>query len=103
MKRLTSFGLTGLTLLTSAVTFSPPAQASFGDFLLGTGVGVGTTLLINSNNQRDTANRYRQTTPEAEFVRGVQDGTNGARYDNPRNSMDYDRGFQEGMRRRQGR
>jgi len=102
MKKILSIGLTTVTTLTALTSYSSSAQAGFGEFLLGTGVGVGSTLLIQ-NNRRAAENRYRPVSPEEEFFRGLTDGTNGVRYDNPRNSSDYDRGFQEGLRRRQGR
>lgn len=102
MKKITAISLSTLTTLTAIAAVSSPAQASFGDFLLGTGVGVGSTLLIQ-NNRRAAQDRYRPVSAEEEYFRGLQDGINGARYDNPRNSRDYDRGFQEGLRRRQGR
>lgn len=102
MKKIISLGLSTLTTVSAIATFSSPAQANFGNFLLGTGVGVGSTLLIQ-NNRQATRDRYRPVSPEEEHFRGLQDGINGARYDNPRNSRDYDRGFQEGLRRRQGR
>ncbi|NCO73982.1 MAG: hypothetical protein GW795_15310 [Cyanobacteria bacterium] len=82
-------------------TFVKPAQANFGNFMLGVGAGVGTSAIIR-NNQRAAEERYRPVSPDAEFFRGRQDGINGLRYDNPRNSIDYDRGFQEGLRLRQG-
>lgn len=90
------------TLVTSLATAIKPAQASFGDFMLGVGAGVGTSAIIRSN-QRAREDRYRPVSPDDEFFRGRQDGINGLRYDNPRNSIDYDRGFQEGLRLRQGR
>lgn len=90
------------TLVTSLNTAIKPAQASFGDFMLGVGAGVGTSAIIRSN-QRAREDRYRPVSPDDEFFRGRQDGINGLRYDNPRNSIDYDRGFQEGLRLRQGR
>lgn len=90
------------TLVTSLTTAIKPAQASFGDFMLGVGAGVGTSAIIRSN-QRAREDRYRPVSPDDEFFRGRQDGINGLRYDNPRNSIDYDRGFQEGLRLRQGR
>ena len=102
MKKIAAIGLSAVTTLTAIATCSSPAQAGFGDFLLGTGVGVGSTLLIQ-NNRRAAQGRYRPVSPEDEYFRGLQDGVNGARYDNPRNSKDYDRGFEEGLRRRQGR
>jgi hypothetical protein len=101
MKKITSLSLTALTTLTAIATFSASAQAGFGEFLLGTGVGAGSTLLLQ-NNRRAAQERYRPVSPDDEFFRGLTDGINGARYDNPRNSRDYDRGFQEGLRRRQG-
>jgi hypothetical protein len=102
MKKITSLSLITLTTLGTLSSFSSPAQAGFGDFLLGAGAGAGTTLLIQGNQRRAAENRYRPVSAEQEFFRGLTDGTNGARYDNPRNSLDYDRGFEEGLRRRQG-
>lgn len=96
---LTSLGLAAGLIATNLALFSTPAQASWGDFFLGVGAAVGVGAIVNSN-QRAQADRYRPVPPEQEYWRGVEDGMNGARYDNPRNSPDYDRGFQEGMRRR---
>jgi hypothetical protein len=95
MKRI----LTILTTLSTVSLFAMPARASFGDFLLGAGVATGAAVVINSNRRADAASRAAPPTPEQEFFRGVQDGTNRARYDNPRNSPDYDRGFQKGLER----
>ena len=99
MKRITAYSLTTAIALASLPFFSRPAQASWGDFFLGVGAGVGTSAIINSN-RRAKEQRYAPTSPDQEFFRGVQDGLNGARYDNPRNSPDYDRGFEEGTQRR---
>lgn len=91
------------TSLVSLGTFNlKPAQASFGDFMLGVGAGVGTSVIIN-NNRRAQEDRYRPVPPEQEFARGRSDGINGLKYDNPRNSRDYTRGYEEGLRIRQGR
>lgn len=111
MKNLSKYSLKNqlitLTLsITSLVSLSTinikPAQASFGDFMWGVGAGVGTSVIIN-NNRRAREDRYRPVPPEQEFARGRSDGINGLRYDNPRNSRDYSRGFEEGLRIRQGR
>ncbi|MFM7573390.1 MAG: hypothetical protein ACKO4S_09705 [Snowella sp.] len=99
MKRITVISLTTAIAIGSLPFFSRPAQASWGDFFLGVGAGVGTSAIINSN-RRAQQQRYAPVSPDQEFFRGVQDGLNGARYDNPRNSPDYDRGFEEGVRRR---
>ncbi len=99
MKKITAITLTALTALSSVCLFPQTARANFGDFLLGVGAGAGASILIN-NSRRDAENRYRPVSPQQEFSRGLQDGINGARYDNPRNSYDYDKGFQEGIRRR---
>lgn len=104
--RIKSLSLTvallGSSLIGVSSTFVKPASASFGDFMLGVGAGVGTSVIIN-NNRRANEQRYGFASPEEEFFRGRSDGINGLRYDNPRNSPDYDRGFQEGLRIRQGR
>ncbi len=99
MKRITAISLTTVLSLSSFSLFSRPAQASWGDFFLGVGTAVGVGAIVNSA-QRANAQRYAPVPPEQEYFRGLQDGINGARYDNPRNSPDYDRGFEEGVRRR---
>jgi hypothetical protein len=77
-----------------------PAKAlDLGDVLLGAGVGVGTSMIINNNRQAE-AQRQNSVSAEEEYYRGIQDATNGAKYDNPRNSSDYDRGYEEGLNRR---
>jgi len=97
MKRI----VTLLTGLSTVAILALPARADFdfGDFLLGTGIGVGTSLIINSINQSSNANRYAPVSPQQEYYRGVEDGTNRAKYDNPRNSPDYDNGYQVGLQR----
>lgn len=100
-KRLLPLGLSSGLLLAHISLFSAPARASWGDFFLGVGTAVGVGAIVQGSQQ--SADRYRPVSPEQEFWRGIEDGTNGARYDNPRNSPDYDRGFKEGMRRRQNR
>ncbi|HHP7232944.1 MAG TPA: hypothetical protein ACFCUY_19080 [Xenococcaceae cyanobacterium] len=89
------------TVLTVGMTISmpTPARADFGDVMLGIGAGAATSIIINSNNRRATEERYKPVPPEQEYYRGVQDGINGAKYDNPRNSSDYDKGYQEGLDR----
>ncbi len=96
---------TQLIALSTATLFAPifvnvaPAKASFGDFMLGVGVAAGAGAIIRNNN-RAAQERYRPVPPEQEYYRGVEDGTNGVRYDNPRNSPDYDRGYRVGSQRR---
>lgn len=103
MKNVTAISLTTLTTLGAFSAFlAAPASANFGNFMLGAGVGAGSAILIN-NSQNQRRERYGFVPPEQEFFRGRQDGINGAKYDNPRNSPDYDRGFQEGLRIRRGR
>ena len=101
MKKKTaiSVSLTVTTFLTTIQLFTTPAQANFGDFLLGVGATIGVGAIIEGN-RADAERRYRPVPPEQEDFRGIQDGTNGAKYDNPRNSLDYERGEQEGLRRR---
>ncbi|MEB3310561.1 MAG: hypothetical protein VKJ02_10030 [Snowella sp.] len=99
MKRISAISLATTIVLSSVSLYPRPAQASWGDFFLGVGAAVGVGAIVNSA-QRAEAQRYAPVPPEQEYFRGLQDGINGARYDNPRNSPDYDRGFEEGVRRR---
>jgi hypothetical protein len=89
----------GLILITSLLTINTNyARAlTFGEAV---GIGAG-ALLINRVVQDNNRQRYRFVPPEQEFQRGLEDGFNFARYDNPRNSRDYDDGFIEGRRRRE--
>jgi hypothetical protein len=97
MRRIFGTGLSILTLSSAVLTIAPQkAEAlSFGEAL---GIGAG-ALLIQQTVQNNRT-RYRFVPPEQEFQRGLEDGFNLARYDNPRDSGDYDRGFNEGRRRR---
>ncbi len=94
-KTLTAILATIVVTPAILIPFSTPAKAlSFGEAL---GIGAGAVLInqtINNNRQR-----YRFVPPEQEHRRGLEDGFNRARYDNPRDSGDYDRGFIEGRRR----
>lgn len=103
MKTILSMSLTGLTIFTNINVFSSSAQASFGDFLLGAGVAAGVSAIIDSNARRDIKEQYKSVSPQEEYYRGVQDGINGAKYDNPRNSADYDEGYQKGLSERNER
>jgi hypothetical protein len=89
----------GLILTAIFLTINPNyAKAlTFGEAV---GIGAG-ALLINRVVQDNNNQRYRFVPPEQEFQRGLEDGFNFARYDNPRNSRDYDDGFIEGRRRRE--
>jgi hypothetical protein len=99
MNPMAAISLTTLTALTTLQAFPAPARASFGDFMLGAGAAAGTALLIN-NNRKNSEAKKQAVTPEQERYRGIQDGTNGLKYDNPRDSADYDKGYEEGIRRR---
>ena len=89
-----------LISLASVITLPQTAKAlSFGE-VLGIGAGVFAVDQVIRNNNNAARDRYTPRSPQEEFFRGVQDGQNGARYDNPRNSSDYDDGFNEGLRRR---
>ncbi|MBE9169160.1 hypothetical protein IQ238_17085 [Pleurocapsales cyanobacterium LEGE 06147] len=102
MKKILSLSLSALTALTSVSAFSLSAKAlDLGDFLLGAGTAAGASIIIN-NNRRAEAERHSPVSAQEEYYRGIQDGTNGAKYDNPRDSADYDRGYAEGLRRREG-
>lgn len=97
--KLFRFSLSVTTLLTTIQLSTAPAWANFGDFLLGVGATLGVGAIVEGNRQ-DAERRYRPVPPREEYFRGVEDGVNGANYDNPRNSLDYDRGYQEGISRR---
>lgn len=100
--KIFTLGTIIITVIAGATFPVKPAQASFGDFMLGVGATAGVGAIIRSN-QRAAQERYGPATPQEEYFRGRQDGFNGLRYDNPRNSSDYSRGFNEGLRARQGR
>lgn len=109
MKRSIATGLSVVTAMAFLGSTANVAQASFGNFMLGVGAATGTSAVINSNRraneaeQRATeAERQQAVSPEEEFFRGLQDALNGLPYDNFRATMDYDQGFQEGVRRLQG-
>jgi hypothetical protein len=89
--------LASLVFGSSCLTIAPARveALSFGEAL---GIGAG-GLLIQQTVQNNRT-RYRFVPPEQEFQRGLEDGFNLARYDNPRDSGDYDRGYVEGRRRR---
>ncbi len=97
--KLIIYTVTATTFFSGFNINMKPAQASFGDFMLGVGASVGVRAIIDAN-QRSTEERYKPVSPEQEYYRGRQDGINGARYDNPRRSSDYDRGYEEGARQR---
>ncbi len=95
-KKLLFKTLIPLTIVTTSVMGLGNAvyALSFGEVL---GIGAGAILIDRAiNNNRD---RHQFRSPEEEYRRGLEDGFNLARYDNPRNSGDYDRGFNEGRRR----
>lgn len=98
MRRIMNIGLTALTALSALCALPTPAKADFGDFLLGVGAAAGTSAVINSNRRAE--DKYRPVSPEQEYYRGTEDGINGAKYDNPRSSSDYDKGYEEGLRKR---
>jgi hypothetical protein len=102
MKRITKLGISATILSIALSSFPRPARASWGDFFLGVGAAVGIGAIAESNRQAE-AERYRPVPPKQEYYRGLEDGMNGARYDNPRRSPDYDRGYEVGARRRRGR
>ena len=99
MKTLTAIALATTTAITTIGTLSQPARADWGDFFLGVGAATGASIIIN-NNQKAEAQRYGYASPQQEYYRGVEDGVNRAKYDNPRNSSDYDRGYRDGLRRK---
>jgi hypothetical protein len=102
MKKITAISLTTLTSLAAFSAFATPARANWGSFLGGAAVGAGSAVVIN-NSQNQRRQRYSAVPADQEFTRGRQDGINGARYDNPRNSSAYTRGFEEGLGIRRGR
>lgn len=96
MKKVLTTVLTTLTTTTAIVGMISPSVVAltFGEAL---GIGAGAIILdraINSNQDR-----YQYRSPEQEYRRGLEDGFNRARYDNPRNSRDYDNGYTQGRQR----
>jgi hypothetical protein len=102
-QKIFTIGMITTGLISSFTTTIKPVQASFGDFMLGVGATIGVGAIID-NNRRAEQERYRPVPPEQEYYRGRQDGINNLKYDNPRVSSDYDRGYEEGLRlRKRGR
>lgn len=99
LKKILTISLVGIA---SVIMLPRSVQAlSFGE-VLGIGAGAFAVTQVVRNNNNAARERYSPSTPREEFFRGIQDGQSGARYDNPRNSLDYDRGFNEGLDRRRG-
>ncbi len=98
-QKLIILTVTATTLVASFNLQIKSAQASFGDFMLGVGAAVGVRAIVDAN-QRSTEQRYKPVSPRDEYYRGRQDGINNLKYDNPRRSSDYDRGYEEGARQR---
>lgn len=103
MKKIITIGMTMLTSLSTLYALSTPARADFGDFLLGVGAAAGTSAIIKNSNRRSQESRNNPTSPDQEYYRGIQDGMDGKKYDNPRGSADYDGGYEEGLSRRKGK
>jgi hypothetical protein len=100
MKKTWQNGTALALTITSLVAFSAPAKAlTFGEAL---GVGAATVIIDRAIQRGKVDESTRYVSPDREYYRGVEDGANGARYDNPRNSIDYDQGYQEGIRKRRG-
>lgn len=97
--KLIIYTITATTFFSGLNLNIKPAHASFGDFMLGVGAAVGVGAIVNAN-QRATEERYKPVPPQQEYYRGREDGINGLKYDNPRRSPDYDRGYEEGARQR---
>jgi hypothetical protein len=108
MKQSIAIGLSSLTIVAFLGSTVSVAQASFGNFMLGVGAAAGTSAVINANRRATEAEQraaeaelQRTVSAEEEFFRGLQDALNGLPYDNFRATVDYDQGFQEGVRRLQ--
>lgn len=98
MRKITAISLSAIATFATVPMFPAPAKADFGDFLLGVGAAAGVSAISN-NSRRQSEQRYRPVAPQEEYYRGVRDGTSALKYDNPRNSTDYDQGYEEGLRR----
>jgi hypothetical protein len=102
MNQLKKVVAVSLVSIAGTVGFSQTSSAlSFGE-VLGIGAGVVVVDQVIKSNNNSAKDRYTPKSPQEEFYRGVQDGQSGARYDNPRNSYDYDGGYNQGLTRRRG-
>jgi hypothetical protein len=88
--------LTILTVTTVIVTFFPKETKAL---TFGEALGVGAGVLIIDKAIDNNQQRYQYRSPQEEYNRGLEDGFNRARYDNPRNSREYDNGYTQGRRR----
>jgi hypothetical protein len=83
--------------VTTAILSTFPSVARALTF--GEALGVGAGLILIDKAVEGNQQRYRYAPPEEEYRRGLEDGYNRVRYDNPRNSREYDDGFTEGRQR----
>ncbi|MBR8827479.1 MAG: hypothetical protein DSM107014_06155 [Gomphosphaeria aponina SAG 52.96 = DSM 107014] len=96
MKKILATGLTALAASTAVLTTLPQSAKAltFGEAV---GVAAGAVVINQVISNDKSQNQYRS--PEQEYNRGLEDGYNRARYDNPRNSHEYDEGYTEGGHR----
>lgn len=84
-------GIIGGAALLSLPLWSARVEALTWAEALGIGAGA---LIIHEVSK---GGNRQPPSPQQEYNRGLQDGRNHVKYDNPRNSYDYDRGYEEGL------
>jgi hypothetical protein len=116
MKKLLTTSLSTLAAIATGL-YLFPATARACDFgctlVQGLGRGFGTSAaagitsaIVNHHNSPSPAQVEDEQVPasasssQEEYYRGVQDGINGMKYDNPNASADYDKGYTRGLQER---
>jgi hypothetical protein len=85
-----------LTTTTALSAFTKPAKAiSVGEALGIAAGGAAAGILINNQVK---AHHHSYQPPQAEYDRGLRDGEERLKYDNPRHSSAYDQGYENGIR-----
>ena len=85
-----------LIAVTTSIALTILPQIAFA-LSLGEAIGISAGLyLLKKVNENS---RHHFVKPQKEYRRGLEDGFNHVKYDNPRNSSKYNQGYIEGNRR----
>jgi len=100
--KLASIMATVIASTAAVSAIATPVKAASLGTVLGLAAGGAAAGIIIDRNIKAEHDRYAYHSPEVEYDRGLQDGEQRVKYDNPRNSDAYDRGYDKGMRLSRG-